>query len=460
MEKKKSVFDNIKNPIRKSALKLAWPVLTELLLGSLFGMIDMMMLGWIADKALSAASIASVGLTNQPLFLGLSLAQALNIGGTAMIARYAGSKQDNKIENVLRHVILLNLIILAIPVTIIGIMFTDEIMLFMGAQGDAIEAGRIYFKVIMAGFFFQSFNMSITAALRGVGETKTSMKINIIANFFNVIGNAVLIYGLFIFPKLGVTGAGISTAISHVFASIMLVAYVLKKDSAISVNLKNKFKFNKRIIKNLIRIGLPASLESLVLRSALLIFVRIVAGLGTVVYASHQIALNILSLSFKPGQAFGIAASSLVGMSLGENKPKKAEQYAREARKLGSIFSSVIAVLLFLFGKNIASLYTSDPIIIQNTSMVLKIIAFVQPFQSSQLILSGALRGAGDTLWPLISTFIGVLGVRVVLAHILVNYLKLGLQGAWIAVFIDQFVRYVFISLRFRTGKWKYIKIH
>ncbi len=460
MVEKKSFLDRIENPIRKDALKLAWPVLTELLLGSLFGMIDMMMLGWIADRALSAASIAAVGITNQPLFLGLSLAQALNVGGTAMISRYAGSKKENKIENVLRHVILLNLIILAIPVTIIGILYTDQIMLFMGAQPDALAAGRIYFKVIMMGFLFQSFNMSITAALRGVGETKASMKINIIANFFNVIGNAVLIYGLFIFPELGVTGAGVSTAISHVFATVMLLSYLLSKNSVIKVNLKNKFKVNKRIIKNLIRIGLPASLESLFLRSALIIFVRIVAGLGTVAYASHQIALNILSLSFKPGQAFGIAASSLVGMSLGGKKLKQAEEYAKETRKLGSIFSSVIAVILFLFGRSIASLYTSDPIIIQNTAMILKIIAFVQPFQSSQLILAGALRGAGDTLWPLISTVIGVLGVRVVIAHILVNQFQLGLAGAWIAVFIDQFVRWIFIKLRFRTGKWKYIRIH
>ena len=118
---KKDLFSFIKNPIRRDVTHLAWPVLLELLMSSLFGMIDMMMLGWIADRALSAASVAAVGITNQPMLLGLSLAQALNVGGTAMIARYVGSKQNHRIESVLKHVILLNLVFLAFPLAFIGL---------------------------------------------------------------------------------------------------------------------------------------------------------------------------------------------------------------------------------------------------------------------------------------------------------------------------------------------------
>ncbi len=188
-------------------------------------------------------------------------------------------------------------------------------------------------------------------------------------------------------------------------------------------------------------------------------FVRIVAGLGTVVYASHQISLNILSLSFQPGQAFGIAASSLVGRSIGAKELSKAESYAKETRKIGSLISTFMAIIFFFFGPQIVGLYSKDPRIIQNASIALKIIALVQPFQSSQLILAGALRGAGDTFWPLVATFVGVLLIRVVLAHLLVNIFGYGLAGAWMAVFMDQFVRWFFVYMRFRTGKWKYIKI-
>jgi len=336
------------------------------------------------------------------MFIGLSLAQALNVGGTAMIARYVGAKQDHRVDSVLKHVILLNLVFLAIPLSAFGILFTDEIMLFMGAQSDTIAAGRMYFKIIMVGYLFQSFNMSITAALRGIGETKAPMRINIRVNSLNVVGNAMLIYGLLFFPTLGVTGAAISTATSHVVASIMMIRYITKKESPLKVNFRKKFRYNKTVIQNLIKVGVPASMESLALRIGVLMFVRIVAGLGTVIYASHQIALSILGLSFQPGQAFGIAASSMVGRSLGAKNLNMAEAYAKETRKIGSLISTFMALILFFFGRQLVGLYTNDPVIIDNASMALKIIAIVQPFQSSQLILAGALRGAGDTLWPLV----------------------------------------------------------
>lgn len=458
-EKKSKLLTDEKKLIRCDVVKIAWPVLVELLLGSLFGMIDMMMLGRIRDKALAAASVTAVGMTNQPLFIGLSLVQALNVGGTAMVARYVGSNQNEKIETTLKHIMLLSLLMLALPLSILGIIFTDPILKFMGAQADAISAGRGYFKVVMVGFIFQSVNMSISAALRGIGETKTPMKINLAANFLNIFGNAVLIYGLLGFPKLGVTGAGISTAMSNVFASILLFSYIIKGKSIVRLNIRNKFKFDKNIVYNLIKIGVPASLEQMVLRVGVLMFVKIVAGLGTVVYAAHQIALNILNLSFQPGQAFGIAASSLIGRSLGAKDLSKADAYGRETRKIGSLISTFMAMLFFFFGAQIVGLYSNDQRIINDASMALKIIAFVQPFQSSQLILAGGLRGAGDTFWPLVATFAGVLVFRVGLAYLFVTILGYGLMGAWMAIFVDQFVRWIFVYLRYRTGKWKYIKI-
>jgi len=445
--------------IRKGVIKIAWPVLIELLLGSLFGMIDMMMLGRIKNQAVAAASVAAVGMTNQPLFIGLSLVQALNVGGTAMVARYYGAKQYNRIESVVKHVILLSMLVLAIPLSILGLIFTKEIMTLMGAQPDALQVGTNYFKIIMIGFIFQSLNMSISAALRGIGDTKTPMRINLECNFLNVIGNALLIYGLLGFPELGVTGAGISTALSQAVACIVLFIFILSGKSIVKINIKEKFKFDNKVMYNLVKIGLPASLEQMVLRTGILLFVRIVAGLGTVIYAAHQIALSILGLSFQPGQAFGIAASSLVGRSLGAKNHEKVEAYAKETRRIGSLISTFMAVIFFFFGRQLVGLYSPDPLIIDSASGALRIIALVQPFQASQFILAGALRGAGDTFWPLVATFVGVLLVRVILSYIFVINMGFGLLGAWMAVFIDQFVRWVFVYIRFRTGKWKYVKI-
>lgn len=195
------------------------------------------------------------------------------------------------------------------------------------------------------------------------------------------------------------------------------------------------------------------------MRVGILIFTRLIASLGTVAYATHQIAVNILSLSFTPGQAFGIAASTLSGRSLGQDDPDLAEKYVKQCARTGSLFAFIMAGVFFFLGGQIAGLYTKNQDVINEAASVLRLIAFIQPFQSYQLILAGGLRGAGDTVCPLISTFIGILLIRVGLAFYFVKGLGMGLFGAWLAIFIDQFFRWIMIGHRFRTDNWKYITI-
>lgn len=448
-----------KKNIRSEINRIAGPVFIELLMGTLFGMVDMIMLGNFGDNATSAAGIASVGITNQLTFIGLSLVQALNIGATAMIARYIGGHREDRVESVVKHIILLTQIFLALPIVILSISFAPSFMKFLGAHGDTISIGSTYFRIIMLGFIFQAFNFSIFASLRGAQNTKTPMKINVLVNLLNVFGNLILIYGLFGLPAFGVTGAGISTALSQVIATLLCLRYIFKKDSTIYIDLKKKFKIKKDIIYNLIKIGVPASLEQIALRVGLLLFIRIVASLGTVAYATHQIAINILSLSFTPGQAFGIAASTLTGKSLGGDDPDLAEKYIKQCSKIGSLVSAFMALIFFFFGGAIASLYTNDPQVIKQAGDILKLVAIIQPFQSSSLIVAGGLRGAGDTIFTLISTFIGILIIRVAFAYYFVMVVGMGLIGAWIAVLIDQFIRWILVKYRFRTGRWRYVVI-
>lgn len=448
-----------KKHLKGEIVKIAGPVFIELLMGTLFGMVDMMMLGRSGDNATTAASIAAIGVTNQLVFIGLSLVQSLNTGGTTMVARYIGAKREDRIESVVKHVMILTQLLLVIPILFVGLGMTDGTMRFLGAGHDTLAIGRGYFRVITLGFIFQAFNFSVFAALRGAGDTKTPMKINIKVNLLNVIGNAILIYGLFGFPKLGVLGAGISTSLSHVIASIMLTRIIFNQENLVHINLKHKFKLDNDIIYNLVKIGLPASLEQIAMRAGLLAFTKIVARLGTVAYATHQICISILNLSFTPGQAFGISASTLTGRSLGEQEPDKAEAYIKICGKIGAVIAATMGILFFFFGAFIAGLYTNNQEVVMEAGSVLKLMAFIQPFQCSQLIISGGLRGAGDTVWTLVATFIGILVIRVVLAYIFVLNLGMGLVGAWLAVLIDQFIRWGLILIRLKTNKWKYITI-
>lgn len=447
-----------KTELRMNIFHIVWPVFIEVLLGSLFGMVDMMMVGRISEHA--AQAVSAVGMTNQPVFLGLSFVQALNVGGTAIIARYYGAKKYKNISLVLKHVMLLAMLGFVIPISVLMILLAPDVLAFLGADSSVIEVGSGYFRVIMIGFVFQSFSFTMTAALRGIGETKIPMRNNLIANSLNVLGNAVLIYGLFGFPVLGVTGAAISTALSNVIAMSLNLRYVLSKKSILYLDFKEKFEFRFEMMKDLIRIGLPTALEQLALRVGIISFLNIVSGLGTNVYAAHQISLNILNLTYSPAQAFGITASTLMGQSLGARNEQLARMYTRMCQRIGFVIAIGMSLFIFFGSKTLAEFYSTDFEIIRNTMIALTIVAFVQPFQSHQLITSGALRGAGDTVWPLIAIFVGSVLIRVSLGYVFVNMIGLGLAGAWYAVFIDQFIRWLIILFRFKSGKWKNIRIN
>lgn len=448
-----------KKTIRSNIYNIANPVFVELVLGTLFGMVDMMMLGRSGSTEITTASIAAVGITNQLIFIGLSLVQALNVGATAMVARYMGAGREEKIESVVKHIIILTQLFLVAPILILGLGKSLWVMQILGAGTDTIAIGMDYFRIVTVGFIFQGFNFSLFAALRGAGDTKAPMKINIWVNLLNVLGNAVLIFGLLGFPALGVTGAGISTAASQVVASILLIRYLIKSKGVIKLNFRKKFRVDGDIIYNLVKIGIPASMEQIAFRAGILIFTRMVASLGTIAYATHQICINVLNLSFTPGQAFGIAASTLTGRSLGAQNSDLAERYINESKRIGSIISLIMSLMFFFLGPYVAMLYTDSPEVINEASRIFKLMAFIMPFQGSQLIVSGGLRGAGDTIWTLVATFVGIIGIRIALAYWFVLVLDMGLTGAWLSVLIDQLARWVLITLRFRTNKWKYVVI-
>lgn len=438
---------------RARIIQLAWPAVFEQVLVTLFGMVDMMMVGGVGP-----AAIAAIGLTNQPMFLALAAFMALNVGTTALVARFVGAK-DVKEANAAIHQSLLITLVLGTIMTAIVYFFAEPLVIFMGAEGETIGYGVQYLQVVALGILPQTLGMCVTAVLRGAGDTKTPMRFNIIANVVNVCGNYVLINGYFGFPKWGVYGAGLATTIGRVVACVMSLAVIFSGKFVLHISLKDKFTPRMDLISRIAKIGAPAMIEQLIMRFGMISFTKVVAGLGTLTYAAHQIGMNITSLSFTPGQGFSMASTSLVGQSLGQKRPDWAERYGWETRRIGMFVAGTMGVIFFFFGGNIARLYTTEPEVIRQAAIALKIIATVQILQSTQFILAGALRGAGDTKWPLISTMVGVAGVRVVLALLFVQVFHWGLVGAWVAMALDQCTRSMFIYSRFKSGKWKTMRV-
>ena len=445
----------------KDIVHIAWPSFIELLLTQLASMVDMMMVGGIGGEAnpqLGLDALTAVGLTTQPKFLLMTAFVAMNTGVTALIARYKGQGDKEKANLVLRQGMMFTFLSTLI-LSILGVIFSRPMVVFMGGRGETvIGQATLYLQIQLAGFATVALTSTITAALRAVGDSRTCMVYNLIANVVNVIFNWLLIGGNLGFPKLGVAGASIATVIGQLVAFVIALCVILRGNSFLKLEPKKGFKPDKMMLHNMTAIGIPAAVEQLLMRAGMVIFAKTVASLSNTSYATHQVCMNIQALSFMTGQAFAVSATSLVGQSLGRRRSDMAQAYCSKTRNIGFTVALLLTVTFAFWGGDLVSLYNKSPEVIEMGGKIMLFVAFLQPFQTSQFIIAGGLRGAGDTKSTAKITTITVLFVRPIVALILVNA-GLDLYGAWIALACDQLLRTFLVFLRYKSGKWKLIKL-
>lgn len=439
--------------VYKNSFNMSWPCAFEAVLVSLVGSIDIMMVG-----GLGAEAIAAVGLTNQPKFVLLAMIFSLNVGVTAIVARRKGAEDFKGANSCLKQSIILSFII-SLIMAISGYIFANEIMLFAGAGEDVINDSVAYYKILMVSIVFTSLSLTINAAQRGVGNTKISMRTNVVANIVNLIFNYFLINGVWIFPRLEVRGAAIATTLGSIVGFLMSVFSVYYNTRILDLRGKGNWKFDKATMKAFLSISGSSVVEQVFMRIGFFSFAIIVAALGTIAFATHQICMNVINLSFCFGDGLSAAAASLVGQNLGAKRPDKAKIYGKTGQRMAFIVSTVLFFVFILARKQIIMLFNSEEHIVSLGGMIMIIIAFTTHAQTSQTVYNGCLRGAGDTKFVALISFISIALIRPGLAWILCFPANLGLKGAWIALFADQTMRYILGKKRFDSGKWTKIKI-
>ncbi len=439
--------------VYKSFLHVAWPSAIESLLVGLIGSVDTIMVG-----SLGEGTIAAVGITNQPKFILLSVIFSLNVGITAVVARRKGQQDREGANHILRAAIILSSLISA-STSILGYIFAVPILKFAGAEAFYLTNALDYFRILMISIFFTALSLTINAAQRGSGNTRISMRTNIVANIVNISFNYLLINGIGFFPKLGVKGAAIATCLGAIAACILSVSTLFRQDSFLSLKSKAQWGINRYILEPIIKVSGSAFVEQVFMRIGFFAYAILVAKLGTIAYETHLILMNILSLSFCFGDGLSIAASSLVGQSLGARRPDMAIIYGKAGQRLAFLVSSVL-VIIFLGGREfLPSLFTDNTDIIALGSGIMIIIAFTTHSQTSQIVISGCLRGAGDTVFVALSSMLSIAIIRPFLTWLLCFPLSFGLYGAWIALCGDQFLRFGLNFFRFSNGKWTKISL-
>ncbi len=442
-------------------IRIAWPSFVELILTQLASMVDLMMVGSMGGKAnpeIGVQALSAVGLTTQPKFLLMAAFIAMNTGVTALVARNKGTGNKEKANLVVRQGLLFTFCATVI-LSILGVLFARPMVIFMGSTEEIVTKWATqYLQIQMAGFITMALTSTITASLRAVGDSRTCMIYNLIANVVNVIFNWLLIYGHLGFPELGVAGASLATVLGQFVAFAIALGVLLRGNGFLKLEFKLGFRPDVLTLRNMLNIGFPAMAEQLLMRAGMIVFAKTVASLGTDVYATHQVCMNIQALSFMTGQAFAVSATTLMGQSLGKRRDDMAQAYCSRTRSIGLGCAVVLGIVFILFGEFIVGLYNSDPEIIRMGGQIMIFVAFLQPLQTSQFIIAGALRGAGDTKATAIITFITVLLIRPSTAILFVE-LGFGLYGAWFALALDQLVRSALVLIRYQSGKWKLVKV-
>ncbi|MBC8571176.1 MATE family efflux transporter [Oscillospiraceae bacterium NSJ-54] len=436
-----------------STIQIAWPSTLESFLVALVGLIDTVMVSSLGHYA-----IAAVGLTTQPKFIGLAVFLSLNVAVSAIVARRRGEEDRRSANQVLMQSLLLT-VMLTVVVSAVCVIFADPIIRFAGSQPDTHRDAVIYFQIIMGGMAFNTVSMVINAAQRGAGNTKIAMRTNIVSNLVNILFNYLLIGGNLGFPKLGVMGAAIATVLGTICALIMSVRSILFSEQFICIKVVHGVRFDKTTLKAIANIGSSTLAEQTFLRIGFLIYAIIVAKLGTVAFAAHQIGMNLLTVSFSFGDGLSVAAIALVGRNLGAKRPDLARLYGKVCQRIGLLFSCGLAAVFLSVGRYIFRLFTSEEEILGYGTMIMALLTVVVFLQISQVVYSGCLRGAGDTRYTALVSLISVAIIRPGGGWLFCYPLQLGLFGAWLGLAVDQFMRFFLTWTRFKSGRWTRYKI-
>lgn len=436
-----------------SYFRMAWPCIIESLLVCAVNVIDTIMVGTLGE-----AAIAAVGITTQPRFLLLALIISINMGVTAVVARRKGEENRKSANAILKGTIFLSIMI-GILMAFLGIIFARQLMIISGAESNYLNDAVIYFRIISFGLFFQIINLAINAAQRGAGYTKITMITNTVANVVNIVFNYILINGKFGFPRLEIIGAGIATSFGAFVACVIAVIMLCNKKGYLNIYDAMKEKLSYRMYRPVFVVGSGSLVEQYTIRLGFIAYGFIVAKLGTIAYATHLICMTILNLSFSFGDGISVAAATLVGQELGRRNKKKAQMYVKIGQRMAFLISTVLFVF-YLWGRNVlVGFYSDDLEVIKMGANIMIIMAFTTHIQTSQVVYSGCLRGAGDSKYVAKVSIMSVVFIRPAVAYLLCFVLNWGIYGAWGALLLDQSCRLLFGALRIRSGEWSKIEL-
>ena len=446
--------------IRKDVIKLTVPIITEQAFIMVMGVINAIMAGRLGKEAVSA-----IGMVDSINNIFIAFFSALAVGGTVIVAHYAGQRNHKYANEAARHAMFSGFI-LSVVVTLIIYFFRYGLIkvLFGSAEQEVLSNSFIYLNMTLFTYPFIALTAIACGVLRGVGDTKTPAKVTIIMNVLNIILSYTLIYGLEVasphfrvgVPGLGIKGAALGIAAARIVGAVLIMYTLLNGSRLIKLKLTRTFRPDFELLRSIFGIGFPASVESLLFNGGKLITQIFIVGMGTAAIAANYIAGSVFGLVNIPGGALSIAATTMIGQFMGRGESEEAKRSLVYLTKLSSICLFVICAATFPFSSFVASIYTKSSEVIEIASGLIRTCAVVMPvLWSVSFIVPAGLKSTGDAKYTMIVSIFGMWAFRITLGYILGVPLKLGVVGVWIGMYIDWLVRGTLFYLRLKGDKWR-----
>ena len=461
-KKELDLLDKTRSP-NQIVWALAWPTIVEQLLMTVVTYVDAAMVGSVGVNA-----TAAIAVNTSMIWLIQGLMTGLGVGASVLVATKIGEKKLEQAQAILMQSILA-MIILGIAVMLAGeLILAPNLPRWMGAEEALLAPAGQYMRIVAAAFPFQVLLAVGCAIIRGAGDTRTPMFYNILSNVVNIIGNFLFIYEprtIHIFgfslkiwgAGMGVGGAALGTAAAFFISGMLTLRHLLSRKSIVSVPGGKSLRSDSVILKQIVRLGLPAAFERVTLSSGQMVITALVTGMGSSVLAAHQLATTAESICYMPCFGFSVAATTLVAQSIGAGEKEMAKNYAGICIRYGIGIMLISAVLMFTFAPQMIWLFIRDTAVISLGAAMLRIEAFAEPFVAVTNVICGVLKGGGDTRWPFYISIIGMWVVRLTLALIAIRGFGMGLAGIWVPMAIDWTVRMLICLWRYKGEKWLHI---
>lgn len=439
-------------PVRTTLLVLALPVFGEQILNTFVGLFDT----WLAGQ-ISATATAAVGLAAYVSWLASMIVMLVGTGTTALVSRHEGRGDHSEANHYTNQSMTLAVILGGV---VLVFLYTSAPWLarYSNMTGQRYDITVHYLQVDAVGHMFMSLTLVGSAALRGVGDMRTPMFIFAIINAVNVVASCIYVYGM----GMGVNGIVAGTVTARVVGAFLMVIVLLRGRSGLILR-RSELSMVWARTWRILRIGIPAAADGAIMWSGHFAFLAIIARvapghLGEVCFAAHIVAVRVEALTYLPAMAWGAAAATMIGQSLGTGDPARARRVGREAVLQCGLLSVGIALLFYCSAEWIYDRMTVDPLVRAAGVIPFRILAVMQPLLVMSIVFVHALRGAGDTRVPLLITIVGVF-IRIPVGYYFGITAAWGLLGAWMGMFGDMVWRAMAASLRFVNGRWVSTKV-